>query len=169
MKTLQLYAITLLLVFKPLYAHINVPAVEEDARQQVTKIYQNPAFKKLDSVDAKINWLSGYFLSKPYVLGALGEGVNGEYDQYPRFRVDGFDCLTFVETTLALSLSHNPLEFEKTLARIRYHNGQIDYFQRNHFTSLDWNAHNANLVKDITPDFGKVLTSETLKYQTGYF
>ena len=39
-------------------------------------------------------------LGRRYLLSALGEGTGPDPD--PRFRLDAFDCVTFVETAIAL-------------------------------------------------------------------
>lgn len=79
------------------------------------------------------------FLGFPYgVGGPLGEGPNGRYDQDPLYRFDTFDCTTFVETIMAISLSQDVNEFEKRIDEIRYENGEVDYLTRNHFTDLQW-------------------------------
>lgn len=92
------------------------------------------------------------FLSGPYRDGPLGEGKNGRFDSEPLYRTDTFDCQTFVETALALALSKDLKEFQTTVKKVRYRNGQISFLKRNHFVSLDWNKNNEELgfIKDIT-------------------
>ncbi len=83
------------------------------------------------------------FLGRPYMVnGPLGEGPTGKYDQGPLYRTDGFDCTTFVETTLAMARSHTLDEFKNELIHIRYRDGNIDYTTRNHFVEIDWNPNN---------------------------
>jgi hypothetical protein len=95
---------------------------------------------------------SEVLLGNPYVLGALGEGEEGEFDQDPLYRIDAFDCTSFVETVLALSGATSEEEFLERMNQIRYSDGVIDYVHRNHFTSLDWLPHliEQGFVKDIT-------------------
>lgn len=108
-------------------------------------------------MNERINMIGRYFLNKPYLLGALGEGFVGEYDQNPLYRTDSFDCLTYVSTVLALAFSNNVSEFVANHKKIQYQYGEPRYRFRNHFTNIDWNANNAQAgyITDIT---------KTLKY-----
>jgi hypothetical protein len=56
-------------------------------------------------------------------------------------RDDGFDCVTFCETVLAAAIARNIGEFETVLRDIRYHNGTVDWFERNHYF-FEWSRHN---------------------------
>ncbi|MCL2017877.1 MAG: DUF1460 domain-containing protein [Alphaproteobacteria bacterium] len=71
------------------------------------------------------------YIGVPYVLDPLGEGQGAQYDPDPVYRTDAFDCLTFVETVLSES---SGLDLQK----IRYKDGNIDWFKRNHWTETDW-------------------------------
>lgn len=104
------------------------------------------------SLPERITQVSQEFLDKPYLLGPLGEGKNGKYDQFPLYRTDAFDCLTYVETVMALSLASNAASFNQCLQAIRYHQGNISFIARNHFTDLDWNLNNQyqGFLQDIT-------------------
>jgi len=89
--------------------------------------------------------ISARFLNKPYQLDPLGEGVDGQFSQKPLYRFDRFDCQTYVETVLALAVSHsssNTPAFQQQLLEIRYQNGKPDFFTRNHFPSVDWIPNN---------------------------
>lgn len=105
-----------------------------------------------DKITDKINFFSERLLLRPYILGALGEGMDAKFDQSPLYRVDAFDCLTFVNIVLALALSSNLDSFKKHLIKISYHSSGPDYVFRNHFMSADWNKNNSNIgiIKDIT-------------------
>lgn len=100
----------------------------------------------------RLDKISGYFLGKPYMLGALGEGRRARFDQYPRYRTDAFDCETYVTTILAIALANNTQTFQHCLRNLRYSQGQLGFIHRNHFTGLDWNQNNQRqgYVKDIT-------------------
>jgi hypothetical protein len=101
-----------------------------------------------------IDLVSRQFLGKKYVLGPLGEGEVGEYDQSPRSRLDVFDCTTFVETMISLARSTDAQDFQANMDRIRYRDGQVGYATRNHFPEADWIPNNtaAGLVRDITSE-----------------
>ncbi len=86
----------------------------------------------------KVDYFSSFFRDCPYELTALGEGIVGEFDQYPLYRVDAFDCQTYVETVLALAWSESLTAFIEKKVFISYGGHSIDYFNRTHFICLDW-------------------------------
>lgn len=47
--------------------------------------------------------------------------------------LDGFDCVTYMETVLALARADNVDEFVEWLRRVRYEDGEIDWRRRNHY------------------------------------
>jgi hypothetical protein len=71
----------------------------------------------------------------PYARSPLGEGSGRDPD--PRFRLDRFDCVTFVETALALGASRRVDEARILLDDIRY-SGQVDFEHRNHYVETQW-------------------------------
>ena len=70
-------------------------------------------------------------------------------DNYPLIRTDAFDCVTFVETSIANG------DLNK-LNKIRYKEGVKNFENRNHFMSTDWFKNNSDLVYNISGLFGKV-------------
>lgn len=100
----------------------------------------------------RIEEISSRFLGHPYVLGPLGEGPSGAYDKDPLYRFDVFDCTTFVETVMALSLAKDFKDFERLMNHIRYKDGEVSYVARNHFTDADWIPNNvaSGFLRDIT-------------------
>lgn len=120
--------------------------------EAIKKLYMDIQAQPIHRISERILYFSSTFLNRPYELGALGEGEKGRFDQKPLYRVDSFDCLTYVSTVLALVKSHSLREFQKNIRSIQYQGGEIDYFKRNHFISLDWNPGNKQLgfLKDIT-------------------
>jgi hypothetical protein len=89
-------------------------------------------------VSRRLDVISKNFLGLPYGNGPLGEGPDGRYDQDPLYRLDTFDCTTYVETMMAFAMSRSISEFEVILDKIRYKDGEVDYLKRNHFTDLQW-------------------------------
>ena len=87
------------------------------------------------------------YLGAAYVADPLGEGVAPDSD--PLVRDDAFDCVTFVEASLAGG------DVQK-LNKIRYKGGVVDFVNRNHFIETDWLANNADLVTDVTEQYGDV-------------
>ncbi|MCX7117971.1 MAG: DUF1460 domain-containing protein [Legionellales bacterium] len=140
--------------------------VKRSADLEILQLYQTLNLKQPIPLPDRIVQISGQFLAHPYELGSLGEGERGQYDQMPLYRTDAFDCETFVDTVLALALSHDLPQFQQVINQIRYHNGHVAYTQRNHFTCLDWNRNNQRqgFVKDITLTLGK----NTVKFARAY-
>ncbi len=89
-------------------------------------------------------------VGQPYRLFLLGEYPFELIDPDPMVCLSAGDCVTFVEHTYAMALSHDWPSFFRTLQRIRYRNGIVGYRTRNHFMEADWNIHNAWLFDDIT-------------------
>ncbi len=100
----------------------------------------------------KLEYFSAAFLGQRYLNGALGEGMEGEFDQSPLYRTDAFDCMTYVSTVLALINANDLQTFKQMIKKINYKEGLVYYQNRNHFTSTDWNPNNESqgFIKDIT-------------------
>lgn len=71
----------------------------------------------------------------PYRLDPLGEGSGPDPD--PRFRLDAFDCLTFVETAVALGSAATLDEARRALDGIRY-GGPPALATRHHEVLSQW-------------------------------
>jgi hypothetical protein len=71
----------------------------------------------------------------PYRLDPLGEGSGPDAD--PRFRLDAFDCMTFVETAVALGSSASLDEARRALDEVRY-DGPPALGTRNHEVLSQW-------------------------------
>ncbi|MFT6268860.1 MAG: hypothetical protein ACJAVV_001675 [Alphaproteobacteria bacterium] len=100
----------------------------------------------------RVAFFSKEFLETPYADGPLGDGDPNGYDSDPLYRFDLFDCTTYVETIMALSLAEDFSDFEQIIDAIRYRNGKVSYVTRNHFSSLDWIPNNktAGFIENIT-------------------
>jgi hypothetical protein len=70
-----------------------------------------------------------------YRLGPLGEGRGPDPD--PRFRLDAFDCVTFVETALALGAGRDEEEVRRALDDLRY-GQEVDIADRDHEVLSQW-------------------------------
>lgn len=145
-------SLVFLFVFQSLchaFANDNTVKYNKDILQLMHDLppsYQN-------TIGDRINWFSQQFLKRPYLLSALGEGPDGEFDQFPLYRTDGFDCETLVDTVLALANAQDFQYFEKHILEIRYQDGKAHFITRNHFTNPDWNTSNQHkhYIEDITP------------------
>ncbi|MCL9685280.1 N-acetylmuramoyl-L-alanine amidase-like domain-containing protein [Legionella maioricensis] len=127
-------------------------ALEEQANSTISELYHTLNTMPNTSMAERIDWISNHFSGTVYELGSLGEGPNARYDQFPLYRVDAFDCDTYVNTVLSLALANSVESFKQCLKYTRYKNGKRAYINRNHFTSIDWNRNNQRrgVLKDIT-------------------
>lgn len=97
----------------------------------------------------RIDRISRLFLGCPYTEGSLGGGAGLREEL--RVYLNAFDCVTFIETALALALARTIDEFIDAIRRIRYEDGEIDWFRRNHYM-VDWASNNerCGFVKNLT-------------------
>ena len=128
------------LIFQTSYSFAS--RYEVSAEQDIGAIYDQLKSQPGLTSSERLDLISQFFLNKPYVLGALGEGDDARFDQYPLYRTDGFDCITFVETVLAIYSSSDIPSFRKNIRNIRYLEGEVSYTTRKHFPSTDWNPSN---------------------------
>src|ERR1051325_9107438 len=68
--------------------------------------------------------ISSFFLGRPYVVGPLEGGENSP--EVFKASLDAFDCVTFIETVLALARASTPDEFAAALRQIRYANAEVN-------------------------------------------
>lgn len=140
----------------PIYSEsLQYPGTDKEtyAIKFIDKLYRKLNAIAKSDLSVRMAIISEYFIGTKYLLGALGEGMAGHFDQAPKYRVDAFDCETYVTTVLALALANNSEQFKTCLNKIRYAQGKVTYLTRNHFTSVDWNTYNQQqgFLKDITP------------------
>jgi len=83
----------------------------------------------------RATWASALLLGAPYLPSPLGEGSG--FDPDPRFRLDAFDCVTFVETAVALGSARSVEEAERLLDDVRY-DGAPGYRSRSHYVESQW-------------------------------
>ena len=139
---------------------------EKDVQQlmELLKPYQT----KPDYLDKLAILATRYFLDRPYeTVGAQGEGDwcpgyisrHGcpHIQQDPIYRTDSFVCNTFVQMVLALLHANNIKEFNQNILTINYGAANeppssIHYYNRNNFTSADFNPVNQKnvLLQDAT-------------------
>ena len=121
---------------------------------RVKELYSDLLPKHALSFLQRVSITSKHFLGRPYVLSALGEGAEGLFDQRPLYRFDAFDCVTFINTVLALAKAYDLQSFKDYLQKFTYIDGKVSYLTRNHFISSDWNINNAQqgFVRDITAE-----------------
>lgn len=147
----KLVVVSSFLTCFPSYA-LDANATEKEADSSIEKLYHKLDNMPNSSISERIDWISKQFLGKPYVLGSLGEGANARHDQFPKYRVDAFDCDTYVNTVVSIALANSLPVFQQCINHMRYSNGDVSYLKRAHFTGIDWNEYHQNegLFKDIT-------------------
>ncbi len=104
------------------------------------------------------------FLNLPYLNEADGEADADDPD--PPSRYDAFDCLTFVEEVLGLSLAGDPLYAPTIRDALRYRDAAPrpewtrKYQQRRHFMEAEWLPDGVadGLLEDITDRVGPART-----------
>jgi len=105
------------------------------------------------NADDRIAKASARFLGTPYMERPLGEGDKAgvpKASKGPRYRLDAFDCVSYVETVVALAMTNTEEDFRAEMDKIRYKDGKVSFEARNHFTSVDWIPNNSRLFFDAT-------------------
>ncbi len=102
----------------------------------------------------RIERLSATLLGRAYRLDPLGEGAGSVIDPDPLWSLNFFDCLSLVETVLALARSTTAAQFVSELRAIRYHGGEPQFGTRNHFMEADWLPQNLarGVLADVTSE-----------------
>ena len=104
----------------------------------------------------RITAISEAMMGTPYLNDATGEGAAPDFD--PPARYDAYDCLTFVEEVLALSLAPDVRGAAAVRDSLRYGEGKPQtYENRLHFMLQQWvpKALEAGWLRDITAELGE--------------
>lgn len=89
-----------------------------------------------ESVAVRMERRTRPLLGQSYLRSPLGEGEGEGPDPDARFRLDAFDCTTFVETALALSrCGEDP---ETLMDAIRYVDHTVAFDHRRHLVTTQW-------------------------------
>jgi hypothetical protein len=109
------------------------PRVEAASGSAIERLIKDA--QVLPKVSQRIDAISRALIGARYVAHTL----IGSATQPERFvvREDAFDCVTYCEVVLAAALARDLPEFETALRNIRYHQGIVDWRQRNHYWA-DW-------------------------------
>ncbi|MGZ6252299.1 MAG: N-acetylmuramoyl-L-alanine amidase-like domain-containing protein [Candidatus Binataceae bacterium] len=97
----------------------------------------------------RVDVFSRRFLGHPYRANPLiGSAETGELFTAS---LDGFDCVTYIETILALARACDVDGFVEWLRRIRYDRGRIQWERRNHYMTL-WIRNNVRegIIKPVS-------------------
>jgi Protein of unknown function (DUF1460) len=106
-----------------------------------------------NDLQSRIDLISAHFVGRRYIEGSLGGGP--DVPEQLSATLEGFDCVTFIETVLALAISNSADEFADALRNIRYEGGEVDWFRRNHYM-VHWAEINEKqgLISNITEGAG---------------
>jgi hypothetical protein len=117
-------------------------------------------------LSGRIEAVSARLLGRPYVVAPLGGGPGRR--ETLSASVDGFDCVTFVETVLALAWSRDPRGFRRALRGLRYRGGRVGWATRNHYMT-GWARENAARggLTDLTRGPDTVVRRRTLSVVAG--
>jgi PBP4 family serine-type D-alanyl-D-alanine carboxypeptidase len=97
----------------------------------------------------RLKYFSEALQGRPYFLGPTGEGRFGLLDTLPLMDLSRFDCVTFIENTMALALAHQTREVLPRLLSIRYRSDTLAFPTRNHYFVQDWLRYNAGKVRIV--------------------
>ncbi|HXG66770.1 MAG TPA: N-acetylmuramoyl-L-alanine amidase-like domain-containing protein [Blastocatellia bacterium] len=142
----------------------NRDAISTEDRERISRLLK--AIRHERALEKRIEYISAQFLGLPYVVNPLGGGP----DEPEIFTVSlsGFDCVTYIETALALALARDWKDFPGLLRSIRYENGQVDWSCRNHYM-VDWAENNqaAGFIVNVTEGEETVIRTRTLGLVSG--
>jgi cell wall-associated NlpC family hydrolase len=94
----------------------------------------------MNGVAARVESISGRFLGFPYLAHSLAGSVDT-----PEVFIDslkGFDCVTYIETVMALVYANETGNYQSILKKLRYSNGHVEWRRRNHYMT-QWLRNNA--------------------------
>lgn len=117
---------------------------------------------KAKPVNERLVAASGAFLETKYAVSPLGEGEGKDPD--PRLRFDAVDCVTMVETTMALSLAPDPKALVPVLDSLRYE-GTPAWDHRRHVFEAQWlpDLIRHGVIEDVTRRYGGDATRHVTK------
>jgi hypothetical protein len=101
------------------------------SRRRVEQLLSKTKYDR--SAGNRIDVLSRHFLGQSYKPNPLIGSANTA--EVFTASLDGFDCVTYIETILALARSSSVDDFIEWLRKIRYEQGRIQWERRNHYTT----------------------------------
>ena len=129
---------------------IDLGQTPADILERARSVSHLPLAERMDTVSQSL-------LGRPYLSDPLGEGAGIDADPFARY--DVFDCLTYVEEVLALSLAGDPSHAAGIRTRLRYGDATPTYTSRRHFMELQWIPANIEdgWMRDATADYGETV------------
>ena len=104
--------------------------------------------QNVPGMSRRLQSLSKRFLGRPYSINPLVGSA--EIPEVLTLSLDSFDCVTYMETVVALAGARTANDFTSRLKRIRYDHGKVEWRRRNHYMT-DWirNNERAGLVRQM--------------------
>jgi len=122
--------------------------------------------KTNSNLSDRIRIISSQLMGFPYIVHPL-TGSQSHPEIFVT-RMDGFDCVTYVETVLALAESKNIDDFPERLREIRYEHGVVEWRKRLHYTT-EWSEYHVRRgdFLDLTVGEGTIERIKRLSYLAG--
>ena len=98
------------------------------SRRRLQKLLSTAQSKR--SAGARIEAVSRQFLGFPYSRTLIGSAQQPEVFVASLNR---FDCVTYIETVLAIASASNASQFSEFLRHLRYDRGRVAWGKRNHY------------------------------------
>ncbi|MFN7038521.1 MAG: N-acetylmuramoyl-L-alanine amidase-like domain-containing protein [Alphaproteobacteria bacterium] len=141
---------------EPIISKVKAPRAPKIEYKQLAEIRKLVTKTQKDGFDEKILKISDFFLGKPYNF-ELGERLitwDKHRNKLKLLDISSFDCLSYVETVLALakfdSVPVSNKEFSKglseNLSSIMFAVNDFSYTGRNHFIDSEWIKSNSNFI-----------------------
>lgn len=136
------------------------PADRREIQQLLKEAQAYASFRE------RLDYLSQRLLGRPYLSHPL-IGAPTQPEQLVT-RMDGFDCVTYLETVLALAGAHDVESYLQRLRRLRYEDGEISYVKRLHYTTHWHRTHvREGWLQDLSAFEGSVARTKTLNRVPG--
>lgn len=102
----------------------------------------------------RLHFFASYWLGMPYTQQPMDVAPNTRADLWVPF-----DCVTYLNTVLALYSAQVFWQFEYHYGRLTYYSGNPSYLNRLHFMSVDWNPVCTQLgyVSDATAGYAEAV------------
>lgn len=109
---------------------------------------------------------SKYMMGIPYGRGGpTGEGMYQSLERKPLINLDELDCVTYIETVMALARAESPDDIMNELQGIRYIDSTVDFYKRRHFFVEDWVYNNPRVqLKRFPGDTSYIRISDKSKF-----
>jgi cell wall-associated NlpC family hydrolase len=139
-----------------------VPAKGQKLDRQITQQILRQT-NSLATVGERLKFITAQFLGKPYIINPL-IGSAHEAEVFTA-TYDGFDCVTLMETVLALAWAKKAADVTTLLQSIRYREGKITWPRRLHYTT-DWSKYHVKRgwLRDVTKGEDTLIKNKELAF-----